>query len=52
MNTTERKLAATTREQSTNSEKSKNSIKSYPITSPKYFNFLSSLIVSNLKIVK
>jgi hypothetical protein len=51
MNTTERKLAATTREQS-QTEKSSNSIKAYPIHITKYFNFLSSIQVKPLKFIK
>ena len=51
MNTTERKLAATTREQSNTTERS-NSIKSYNLSSPQYFNFLVSLKINKLKIVK
>lgn len=51
MNTTERKLAATTREQS-QTEKSSNSIKAYPIHITKYFNFFSSIQVKPLKFIK
>ena len=51
MNTTERKLATTTREQS-QSEKSTNSIKEYPIHFTKYFNFLSSIQIKPLKFIK
>ena len=51
MNTTERKLATTTREQS-QSEKSTNSIKTYSLQYTKYFNFLSSIQVKTLKFIK
>ena len=51
MNTTERKLATTTREQS-QSEKTSNSIKEYPIHFTKYFNFLSSVQIKPLKFIK
>ena len=51
MNTTERKLATTTREQS-QSEKTSNSIKAYQIQITKYFNYFSSILVKPLKIIK
>jgi hypothetical protein len=51
MNTTERKLATTTREQSNTTERS-NSIKSFNLAPSQYFNFLVSLKINKLKIVK
>ena len=51
MNTTERKLATTTREQS-QSEKTLNSIKTYQIQLTKYFNFFSSIQTKPLKFIK
>ena len=51
MNTTERKLATTTREQS-QSEKTTNSIKAYQIQLTKYFNFFSSIQIKPLKFLK
>ncbi len=51
MNTTERKLATTTREQS-QSEKTSNSIKTYQIQLAKYFNYFSSILIKPLKLIK
>ena len=51
MNTTERKLATTTREQS-RSEKTSNSIKGYQMQLTKYFNFFSSIKIKPLKFIK
>ena len=51
MNTTERKLATTTREQS-QSEKSSNSIKGVPLQFTKYYNFFSSIQTKFLQFKK
>ena len=51
MNTTERKLATTTREQS-QTEKNSNSIKDVPLQLTKYFNYLSSIQINPLKFTK
>ena len=51
MNATERKLAATTRDQ-TQSEKTSNSSKVNPIQFSKYFNFLSSIQIKFNKLIK
>ena len=51
MNTTERKLATTTREQS-QTEKTSNSIKACQIQFTKYFNFFSSIKTKPLKFIK
>ena len=53
MNTTERKLATTTREQSqTEKNSSSNSIKAYPLSISKYLNFLSSIQIKPFKLIK